>query len=107
MSILDIPNDTNVIKASKAGNDVELILNNDICFPGYTRLVPIDPAKWGKFVFMEDGVSYLRHIGCKDEIISVGPVSSQKFFVFKGEWPEVAKEWKKTNRDLIIGREKK
>ena len=98
LSILDIPNDTNVIEASKAGNDVDLILNNDNCFPGYTRLVPVDPAKWGKFVSMEDGVSYLRHIRCKDEIISVGPVTSQKFLAFKGEWPEVAKEWKNKQR---------
>ncbi|MEW8546324.1 MAG: hypothetical protein AB2693_22635 [Candidatus Thiodiazotropha sp.] len=93
LELLDIPNDSNVIEDQKVGNGADLILHDEKCFPGYTRLVPVNPAKWGKFVSMEDGISCLRHIRCKDEIVSFGPVSSQKFLAFKGKWPEVAKEW--------------
>ena len=91
--ILDIPNDTNAIKPGEDGNNFDLILLDENCFPGYARLEPKEPGKWGRYVAEEDGIMCLKHIRSKDRLTRVGPVCMQTFLAFKSKWPEVAEDW--------------
>lgn len=96
--ILDIPSDSDVIKPREAGNTFDLILHDEDCFPGYARLEPVEPDKWGRCVEKIGDVTFLKHLRCKNRSGVVGQIHMQRFLAFRSRWPDIAEEWSTRQR---------
>ena len=96
--VLYIPNDTDVVKEREVGRNKDVVLNDEGCFPGYTRLVPVEPSCWGRLITDKEGEHCLKHTRCFNRIVGVGTVCMQKILAFKYKWPEVAIEWASRKR---------
>jgi hypothetical protein len=109
-TVFSVPNDTKIVTTMTSAKAVDLIAENDANVIGNLKLIPKIPKLWrGQTIVCEENlkkITYLKDFGLdfdiEDELLAPtnlkGDTTHVVSLAFKSDWPSLADEWPRRNR---------